>query len=65
MPEPADLAYIHAPVWVVNAIAGSYLASTLDRVNATGSMLLPPPPPAVAYGPVQDEVRMAVRAATN
>ncbi|KAJ2742814.1 hypothetical protein GGI20_004216 [Coemansia sp. BCRC 34301] len=65
MPEPADMAYVHVPVWVVNAVAGAYLASVLDRVNATGSLLLPAPPPSVVYGPVQDDVRMAVRAATG
>ncbi|KAJ2490450.1 hypothetical protein IWW37_003106 [Coemansia sp. RSA 2050] len=65
IPAPADLAYVHAPVWVVNAMAGAYLATVLDQVNSTGSTLLPPPPPAVAYGPVQDDVRIAVRAARD
>ncbi|KAJ2886950.1 hypothetical protein H4R27_000273 [Coemansia aciculifera] len=63
MPEPADLAYVHAPVWVVNAVAGAYLATVLNRVNTTGS--LPPPPPAVAYGPLQEDVRIAVRGARS
>ncbi|KAJ2908228.1 hypothetical protein GGI21_003097, partial [Coemansia aciculifera] len=60
MPEPTDLAFVHAPVWVVNAIAGAYLTSVLSSINVTGS--LPLPPPSVAYGPMQDDVRMAVHA---
>ncbi|KAJ2086020.1 hypothetical protein GGI16_006680, partial [Coemansia sp. S142-1] len=63
MPVPADLAYVHAPVWVVNAVAGAYLATVLERVNTTSG--LPAPPPTVAYGPLQDDVRIAVRGARS
>ncbi|KAJ2595699.1 hypothetical protein H4R99_005241, partial [Coemansia sp. RSA 1722] len=61
-----DLAYLHTPVWVVNAVTGQYLIRVMEQVYANKSSLgLPAPPNSVEYQHLQDDVRLAVRSATE
>ncbi|KAJ1722987.1 hypothetical protein LPJ53_002653 [Coemansia erecta] len=60
-----DIAYLHTPVWVVNAVTGDYLIRVMEQVYSQGDMALPLPPTSVEYQHVQDDVRLAVRAATE
>ncbi|KAJ1823207.1 hypothetical protein LPJ56_000135 [Coemansia sp. RSA 2599] len=61
-----DLTYLHTPVWVVNAVTGQYLIRVMEQVYANQSNLgLPAPPNSVEYQHLQDDVRLAVRSATE
>ncbi|KAJ1949109.1 hypothetical protein FBU59_001290 [Linderina macrospora] len=61
-----DLTYLHTPVWVVNNVAGAYLISVLEHVYGNTSKVdLPQPPNNIKYSYLQDDVKMAVRTATE
>ncbi|KAJ1727330.1 hypothetical protein LPJ61_004628, partial [Coemansia biformis] len=60
----ADLAALHAPVWMVNAVAGDYLTMVLRRVYQEHPVSeLPLPPNSAEYQELQDDTRLAVRVA--
>ncbi|ORX67472.1 hypothetical protein DL89DRAFT_45159 [Linderina pennispora] len=61
-----DLTYLHTPVWVVNNVAGAYLIRVLEHVYGNASKVdLPQPPNNIKYEYLQDDVKMAVRIATE
>ncbi|KAJ1987692.1 hypothetical protein GGI25_005641 [Coemansia spiralis] len=57
----ASPAYLHIPVWVVNAVAGKYLIEVMQQVyKDKPDTKLPVPPTGIEFQRLQDDVKLAV-----
>ncbi|KAJ2359326.1 hypothetical protein IWW50_000051 [Coemansia erecta] len=58
-----DLTHVHAPVWMVNEVAGRYLALVMRALGNRTAAHLPSAPASVELSALKDAVRLAVHAA--